>query len=140
MYKIVLDTNVLVSGSLIPKGKSAFILDSWRNGYIQIVTSLEILEEFEHVMKNKFNAPSDEIETVKAFLIWKGIIVEPKQKIDMIKEDPDDNKVLEVAIEGNVDYIVSGDKDLTRIGVFQGIRIVTPDEMGEIIRFNISHR
>ena len=44
MYAIVPDTNVLVSGSIVPHGNPAFILDSWRNGKIQIITSLEILE------------------------------------------------------------------------------------------------
>ena len=134
VYAIVPDTNVLVSGSIVPHGNPAFILDNWRNEKVQLVTSLEILTEFQRVMMEKFNAPQNEIEVLNAFFIWKGKIVEPKQKFNVIKEDPSDNKFLEVAIEGKADYIVSGDKDLLRIKNFMGINIISPAEMASILK------
>mgnify|MGYP001580586686 FL=1 len=118
MYSIVLDTNVIVSGSIMQKGNSAFILDSWRKEKIQIITSLDILDEFRNVMLEKFDAPKDDVETLIAFLIWKGNVVKPVQKLDVVKEDPDDNKFLEAALEGKADYIVSGDKDILRLKIF----------------------
>ena len=134
MYAIVPDTNVLVSGSIVPHGNPAFILDSWRNGKIQIITSLEILEEFQRIMLEKFRSPKNEVEILNAFFIWKGVVVEPKKKFDIIKEDPDDNKFLEAAVEGKADYIVSGDKDLRRLNVFMGIKIISPAEMVNILK------
>lgn len=134
MYAIVLDTNVLVSGSIVPRGNPAFILDSWRNGKIQIVTSFEILAEFQRVMLEKFHAPQHEVEMLNAFFIWKGKLIEPKQKFDIIKEDPSDNKFLEVAVEGKADYIVSGDKDLLRLKSFMGIQIISPAGMASILK------
>ena len=134
MYTIVPDTNVLVSGSIVPHGNPAFILDSWRNGKIQIITSLEILEEFQRIMLEKFRAPKNEVEILNAFFIWKGVVVEPKKKFDIIKEDPDDNKFLEAAVEGKADYIVSGDKDLRRLNIFMGIKIISPAEMVNILK------
>ena len=134
MYAIVLDTNVLISGSIVPHGNPAFILDSWRNGKIQIVTSFEILAEFQRVMLEKFHAPQHEVEMLNAFFIWKGKVVEPKQKFNAVKDDPSDNKFLEAAIEGNADYIVSGDKDLLRLKNFMGIQIISPAEMTSILR------
>lgn len=134
MYAIVPDTNVLVSGSTVPHGNPAFILDSWRNKKVQIVTSLEILEEFQRVMLEKFNAPQKEVEILNAFFIWKGKVVKPKQKFNVIKEDLTDNKFLEVAVEGNADYIVSGDKDLLRLKNFMGIQIISPAEMVSILK------
>ena len=134
VYAIVPDTNVLVSGSIVPHGNPAFILDSWRNEKVQIITSLEILAEFQRVMLEKFNAPQNEVEVLNAFFIWKGKVVEPKQKFNVIKEDPSDNKFLEVAIEGKADYIVSGDKDLLRIKNFMRIQIISPAEMASILK------
>lgn len=134
MYAIVPDTNVLVSGSIVQHGNPAFILDSWRNEKVQIITSLEILAEFQRVMLEKFNAPQNEVEILNAFFIWKGKIVEPKQKFNFIKEDPTDNKFLEVAVEGNADYMVSGDKDLLRLKNFMGIQIISPAEMVSILK------
>jgi len=134
VYSVVLDTNVLVSGSIVQEGNPAFILDSWRKEKIQVITSLNILNEFRGVMMEKFDAPKDDVEMLIAFLIWKGNVVEPVQKLDVVKEDPDDNKFLEAALEGKADYIVSGDKDLLRLKIFDGIKIISPAEMVSIIK------
>jgi len=64
----------------------------------------------------------DDIEELRVEIIENAIIVEPKEKIDVIEDDPDDNKILEAAVEGEVDYIVSG-----------GIRIVSPAGLIEIL-------
>ena len=61
-------------------------------------------------------------------LINNSEIVEPSVKIDIIKDDPDDNKILECAIAGNVDCIVSNDKHLLKLKEFKGIKILTPKE------------
>ena len=134
MYIIVPDTNVLVSGSIVPYGNPAFIIDSWRNKKIQMVTSFEILSEFQRVMLEKLNVPQNEVEILSAFLIWKGKVVEPKQSFDVIKDDSSDNKFLEAAVEGNADYIVSGDEHLKQLRNFMGISIVSPIEMVAILK------
>jgi len=67
VYTIVPDTNVLVSGSTVPHGNPAFILDSWRSEKVQIVTSLEILDEFQRVMLEKFNAPKTKLKFLMHF-------------------------------------------------------------------------
>jgi len=54
-------------------------------------------------------------------------LVEPTHRIDASR-DPDDNRVLEAAIAGEADYIVTGDRDLLELGSYEGIRIVTPAE------------
>jgi len=53
-------------------------------------------------------------------------LVEPSRKIDFVKEDPADNKILECAVEANVDYIVTYDKHLLKLKEFEGIQIVSP--------------
>lgn len=134
VYTIVPDTNVLVSGSLVPHGNPGFILDCWRNGKVQLITSFEILGEFQRVMLEKLHAPPHEVEILNAFLVWKSKLVEPRQKFSIVKDDPSDNKFLEASVEGNADYIVSGDKHLRSLRSFMGIDIVSPAEMAAILR------
>ncbi|MBI4332439.1 MAG: putative toxin-antitoxin system toxin component, PIN family [Chloroflexi bacterium] len=131
---MVPDTNVLVSGVIAPRGNPAFPLDCWRNGEVQLITSFEILREFERVMQEKLRAPREEVEIVKAFLVWKGRVVEPKQRFTVVQDDPSDNKFLEAAVEGNADFIVSGDKHLKSLKNFKEIQIVSPAEMAAILR------
>jgi putative PIN family toxin of toxin-antitoxin system len=56
-------------------------------------------------------------------------IVIPTRKINVVQDDPDDNKILECAIAGNVDYLVTQDKHLLNLKEFEGIKIITPDHL-----------
>jgi len=132
MIRIVTDSNIFISGILRP-GNPYRILKSWRDRETDIVSSAPIIEETCGVLDRKFHRGKEEIEELRTEIIENAIIVEPKDKIDAIKDDPDDNKILEAAVEGEVDYIVSGDKHLKRLGVFKGIKIVPPAEMIEIL-------
>jgi predicted nucleic acid-binding protein len=58
--------------------------------------------------------------------------VEPKQRIDMIVDDPTDNRILECAATSGSDYLVSGDHHLLKVGQYQGCKIATPAEFLEI--------
>jgi len=55
-------------------------------------------------------------------------IVEPKKKISVVKDDPDDNKIIECAIEAKADYIISQDKHLLKLKSYKNIKIITPDD------------
>ena len=55
-------------------------------------------------------------------------MVVPNRKVNVIKDDPDDNKFIEAALEGKADYIVTQDKHLLNIQEFEGIKIVSPEE------------
>ena len=69
------------------------------------------------------------IKTVLQFLT----LVTPNQKVDVIKEDPDDNKIIECAIEGKADCIITNDNHLLKIREYAGIRILTPSEFLKIL-------
>jgi len=62
-----------------------------------------------------------------------AVFVKPAEKIDAIKEDPADNMVLEAAIAGQVDFIVTGDPDLLALKEFRSVRIMTAKEFLSII-------
>lgn len=57
------------------------------------------------------------------------LIVTPKIKVDAVKEDPDDNKIIECALESNAEYIISYDKHLLKLKEYQRIKIVRPEEI-----------
>jgi len=135
--KVTLDVNVLVSGTFWT-GHSFIILNKIDRKEIKSVTSKEIIEEYDEVIN------SDEIikkiENKKLILlkivqkvIINSIIVEPRVKLDVIKEDKDDNKILECAKEGNADCIVTKDNHLLKLKSFEGIEILKPDEFLEKI-------
>ena|SRR3989338_1159986 len=131
--KVVLDTNVFVSG-IHWQGASEKILRFWFLNKFELVSSAETLDEFVKTMAS-FKIPM-KIEDV---LWWESLIIEksenvaPKRKINVVKDDSDDNKFVEVALEGKADYIVTQDKHLLRIKEFEGISIITPEEFLRIL-------
>jgi putative PIN family toxin of toxin-antitoxin system len=126
--RVVLDTNILISGVLF-QGKPRSVLESAIEGKIEAVSSTELLTEFRGVLERpKFNlraleahAIADELESILT-------IVFPSRTISAIRDDPDDNTVLECALEAKADMIVTGDSHLLELQVFEGIEIVTADE------------
>jgi len=60
--------------------------------------------------------------------------VEPRTQVKEVKDDPDDNKFLEAAIEGNADYIITSDQHLLKLGSFQNIPIFTPSNFWKVIK------
>lgn len=139
MLKAVLDTNLFISGLLSAKGNPAKILNRWKAGFFDLVISLPILKEIERViLYPKINKRLNwtEVETSEFLLglAQFSIMVSEESKVDVIKEDPTDNKYLACAQEGQVDYIVTGDQHLLKEGKYKGTKIITPKEFLEILR------
>lgn len=127
--KVVLDTNVFVSGIFWSGNYCSQIIDKWKNKEIELVSSLQIVEELVKTMKGfKIHMPEDMIEEWKNLIVKNSTIVEPTSKIDAIKEDSEDNKFLEVAVDGKVDFIISQDRHLLNLKEYCGIKILKPEE------------
>ncbi|MFH0836744.1 MAG: putative toxin-antitoxin system toxin component, PIN family [Candidatus Aenigmatarchaeota archaeon] len=131
MIKVTLDTNVLVSGTFWT-GNSYRILNLIDHGEIVSIFSIVIIDEYVRIVES--DELLNKIEEKKLMIVKNiqkifnnSIIVEPTQKIN-ITEDPDDNKIIECALEGNVNFIISQDNHLLKLKEFRGIRIVTPEE------------
>ncbi len=133
--RVVLDTNILISSVLIKFGNPRKIFEKFLNGEFILIESEEMLAEIRDVLfRPKFNYISlIEKENFIKNLLSLCNIVEPKQKIDIIKDDPDDNIILECALEGNADYIISGDEHLLGLKEFKGIKIISPKEFLNIL-------
>lgn len=77
---------------------------------------------------HKFNFDQDEIDEFFSVVIEAAEIVEPEITINLISQDPDDNRVLECAVTADCEFIISGDKHLLDLKEFGDIRILSPDE------------
>ncbi len=135
MLRLTLDTNVLVSASIV-EGKQYDILKLAKLGKVKIILSAVILEEFKEVIsRERFGFSEKQIdEAVKQILDVAEIII-PRVKIRALVEDPDDNMVLECALEGKVDYILSGDEHLLNLGSYEKIKIINATKFFEMERF-----
>jgi len=135
--RITLDTNVLISGTFWT-GDSFRILDMIDNKELDNISSREIIEEYNETIKS--DEIVDKVDNKKLIMtkvvhnvIKNSEIVEPTAKLDVIKDDPDDNRVLECAKEGKVSHVITNDNHLLKLKEFEGIKIVTPEEFLQIL-------
>lgn len=124
--KIVCDTNVLVSATL-SDGTPRKLLRLIACGEVENAVSLEILAEAKNVLvRPKFGFSPEQV--TQAIEVFSEIsqLVAPVQHVDVIKDDPSDNRILEAAEAAMADYIVSGDKHLLNLHSWNGIEILSP--------------
>jgi len=131
--KIVIDTNIFVS-SFFWGGHPREIFERVINGLDELYITDEIINEISSVMSsNKFIVNSSEIEDyikiIKKYL--KKII--SKNALESISRDKDDDKILQCGLDGDVDFIVTGDKDLLVLVEYETIKIMKPKEYLETV-------
>ena len=130
---VVLDTNIFVSSVFWEHGNPHKIIEKAIEGKIKVFTSNEILEELKEILKRDFNEDDEFIEDQINLIKEYAEIIEIREKLDVVKEDPDDNKIIECAVSSNADYIVTGDNHLLKIKEFNGIKIINSRDFIEII-------
>jgi len=127
--RYVFDTNVIVSALLFENSKPDQALRyALANG--KVLLSLELLEELNEVLgRKKFNRylTSEEREEILAALVERAVLVEIIEKVQECR-DPKDDKVLELALNGEANYIITGDRDLLVLHPFRGVVVITTDE------------
>ena len=126
-YRFVLDTNLLVSAVLLKESVSRRAFDKADQEGL-ILVSLATIEELNNVLRRaKFNKYITEQERLRflSVLLRKARLVEISETVHACR-DPQDDKFLELAISGNADCLVSGDKDLLVLNPFRGIAILNP--------------
>ena len=139
MIKAVLDTNVFVSAILKPQSNPGCVIDLIREHHIKLFISPAILAEIKATLqypklKKLHRLSSNQVDTLLKRLAAAAEITPGKIVIEAVKDDPSDNIYLGCAVEGNVDYIVSGDRHLTSLETFRGIRIVNPATLLKFIK------
>jgi len=124
--RAVIDTNVLISATFWP-GKPKQLLNQVRRGKINFLTSEILLAKLKEVLTREdkpFKLSAEESERVLAVIRNLAEIIEPHSLVTVCR-DYADNRVLECALDGQAEWIVTGDSDLLDLKAFQGLKIVT---------------
>jgi len=126
--RLVLDTNVLIA-ALITRGVCADLLEHCVLRHT-IICSEVILGELRKHLAGKFKYSEKEAGEAVDLLRSPMRMVVPQELKEPVCRDPDDDWILATAIAGDVECIVTGDKDLLTIGRYQGVEIVSPSHFG----------
>jgi len=137
MIKAVLDSNVVVSALIKPKGKPAQILDQLDR--FDLFLMEHILEEARRILnsrriRRKYYHPPEEIDQYLDHFLRTVAELVPAQHVEnVIPEDPPDNVVLAGAVDNHARYLVSGNKHFLRLVEYRGVKMVTPAQFLEIL-------
>ena len=137
MPKAVLDTNVLIS-AIVFGGIPRKILNEVINGRLKVAISREILHEIQRILLGKkFKYPEEVVNVITNQLAILCEIVSPVQRVEIVRSDPADNRIIECALEAKAQYIITGDSHLIGLKVVHRISILTP---GEFLAINPAYR
>lgn len=120
--RVLLDTNVLVS-AFFWDGNERAVLEACIDGEHDLGTSVFILNELGRVLREKFEVSAGRVAGYIGQLVALAQVVDPDPHLDVIEEDPTDNRILEAALALQADVIVSGDSDLLGLKRFEGMEI-----------------
>jgi len=122
--RVVFDSNVLLAALLFPGGRAEAAVTRILEGRDELVLSAPILREVLSVLATKFSRDKEELSRVAVVLGEMGTLVEPSRRLSVFADDPD-NRILECAVEGKAEAIVTGDKAILAAGEYEGIRLIT---------------
>jgi len=122
--RVVFDTNILVAALVFPGGQGEAALRRIIDETDQLVLSRPIVDELLDVLARKFARDAEELAHAAVFVTELAVIVAPKRRLRVVKDDPD-NRILECALTGRAEAIVTGDKALLALKLYEKIRILT---------------
>ena len=125
--RVVLDTNVVVSAILFG-GRPQEILKAALAGDLRLCISEAMVTELQGVLQRpKFGFKAEIIQSIISELTLLAEWVTPKTHLNLVKDDPADNQVIDCAVEASADYIITGDKHLLQLGKYGKVEIANPD-------------
>jgi len=128
--RIVADTNVIVS-ALVFGGVPRQVLELADTGRCELFFSEAIQTEVRRVLAEKFGWERAMLQKVLPVLWSTGEMVVPRVAVRAVSDDPDDDRILECALEADADFLVSGDRHLLRLQIYKSIAIVSPRQFIE---------
>ncbi len=130
--RVILDTNILISAigfGGVPREVFLLTIKEKIKGVISQILLVELIE----VINKKFPRLIPDLSDIASSISELFLIVHPKESINIVR-DRDDNRVLEAAVEGDCDFIITGDEDLLKLGKYKKIKIVTPAQFLELVQ------
>ena len=122
--KVVFDSNILIAALLFPGGRAEAAVANILDGVDDLLISRPIIQEVLSVLATKFSREKEELSRVAVVLGEMGELVEPSRRLSVFRDEPD-NRILECAVEGEAEAIVTGDKTMLAVGEYEGIRLIT---------------
>lgn len=123
--KIVLDTNILISACGW-EGKPKELFRKILNREYELIISREQIDEVKRVLNYpKFDFTEDQKSRFLVILVLISTIIQISKRLDIIKNDPEDNRILEIALESQADFIISGDAHLLELKSYETIQLIT---------------
>lgn len=131
--RLVLDTNVIIS-ALLFDGLPEKLLLSTLGGLHELVLSSYIIAETSRILEDKFEVQPTNIKLLQQ-LLYEGQIVYFEPFLDVVADGPD-NRILETAVKGNAEYLVTGDKLLLHLKEYQSLKIISVRSCVKILELN----
>lgn len=122
--KVVFDTNILVPALVFPGGRGEAALECIVAKRDDLVISQPIIDELLGILSRKFSRDAEELAHVAVFLSETGTLVKPRQRLRVVANAPD-NRILECAVAGHADAIVTDDKALLEPGEHDGVKTIS---------------
>jgi len=126
MFKIVLDTNVLIDALKDKSSHTWQILEWQKMGEVECFASYKILGEYKLIIEREVASEKDRRELEN--FISDVNVIEVRHRVQVIEYDPEDDKFVNLALSANADFIVSSDRHLLDVEEYEGIKMVDPDE------------
>jgi putative PIN family toxin of toxin-antitoxin system len=127
---VTLDTNIYIS-ALEFGGKPKALLDMALEGDVRIAVSQAIIDETLETLRYRFRWKTEKLLGAEATMRAAAMFVTPTVILEVVKDDPDDNRIVECAVSSRSEAIITNDKDLLRMGVYDGIRMIRVAEFLE---------
>lgn len=136
--RVVLDTNVLISGLLSSSRPPGQLVGLWIEGRITVLVSPELAQEYQKVLSRpefeRLGTQEERMAFLQDLLDLSNVVwVEPSERLKVVKEDPSDNVVLECALAGEAQVVITGDQHLLALQTFRGTRILSPREALDLL-------
>jgi putative PIN family toxin of toxin-antitoxin system len=122
--RVVFDTNILVSAFVFAGGRGEAALQKIIEEHDELVLSKPILDELLGILARKFSRDAEELARVAVFIAALATFVSPRRRLRVVQDEPD-NRVLECALTGRAQAIVTGDHALLALKDFRGVRLLS---------------
>ena len=139
--RVVLDANIYVSALISDKGNPAAIINSWLSGEFDLLISQAIKDELLRVtsyerIQNKYRKVKETRLEFAELIAKQGIWIGQVKTLSVVTRDESDNIYVECAVEGDAQYIVSGDAHLLELGEYQGIIMLSSASFVTLLKTN----
>ena len=128
--RVVFDTNVFVSALVFPGGRADDALQRVIDGKDTLIVSKAIVDELLSVLARKFARDREELARVAIFLSSLAETVDPDEELAVLSDEPD-NRILECALAGSAEAIITGDRAMLALEEFHGVRVLSLAEYVE---------